>query len=109
MLPRLREVVLCRELIWQYERELDPGPNFYRGLNFAFGVVDAGRFVIFCCGDERLASNVGQYLGLPTQRLLTDPSLKRVTEIMRSEFKICRLFSRHIETHGTPFVSCCQR
>ena len=32
--------------IWQYERELDLGPDLHGGLIFAFEVVDAGRFVI---------------------------------------------------------------
>jgi len=35
-----------KNVIWEYERELNPRADFHRGLIFAFEVVDAGRFVI---------------------------------------------------------------
>ena len=34
-----------KKIIWQYERELNPGADSHLGLIFAFEVVNAGRFV----------------------------------------------------------------
>ena len=98
-----------KNIIWQYERELDPGVEFHRGLIFAFEVVGAGRFVIIIAVTNISLGTWVNHWSFQHKRLLADPPFRSVAEIMRLEFKTgksCCLFSRPIESHGKPFLSC---